>query len=211
MRLYDVSLPVQPGMPVWPGDPGVVLERESSIERGDDANVSRLSCGVHTGTHIDAPLHFVHAGAAVDELVLERLIGEALVVELPDENVIDAEALERAGIPPSTTRVLFKTRNSGLWSEPLGEFRSDYVAVNRSGAEWLVANGIEVVGNDYLSIAPWGETLEPHQVLLSAGVIVIEGLDMGLVSGGVYDLFCLPIKLVGSDGAPARVLLQSRE
>lgn len=208
MTLYDISVPVQPGMPVWPGDPGVTLKRESSIDEGDQANVSHLSCSVHTGTHIDAPLHFIQGGKPVEELDLDILLGEAQVIDLPGARVIDRATLETAPVPAGASRLLFKTRNSGLWNDPLSEFQRDYVAVDRSGAEWLVEAGIRLVGTDYLSIAPWGQTLEPHQILLSNEIVIVEGLDLREVPGGSYHLHCLPLKLVGSDGAPARVVLQ---
>lgn len=208
MTLYDVSVPVQPGMPVWPEDPGVTLRRESSIEEGDQANVSYLSCSVHTGTHLDAPLHFIQGGNPVDQLDLDVLLGEAQVIELLDTEVIDRRALESASVPAGASRLLFKTRNSRFWNNPRADFQQEYVAVDRSGAEWLVEAGVRLVGIDYLSIAPWGQTVEPHQILLSQSVIIIEGLDLRHVPGGPYQLHCLPLKLVGSDGAPARVVLE---
>lgn len=209
MTLYDVSLPVRPGMPVWPGDPAVELERTGSIAEGDDANVSHLSCGVHTGTHIDAPLHFLEGGASADSLDLNRMIGPAQVVDLAAALLIDRQVLENAAIRDGETRLLFKTSNSARWANPNAEFDKGYVAVDQSGAEWLAERKTELVGIDYLSIATWGQTTGPHRVLLGAGIVVVEGLDLRQVPPGRYELICLPVKLVGSDGAPARVVLRS--
>jgi len=146
MRVYDISVGIQSGMPVWPGDPPVELTRISAIANGDNANVSRLSCGVHVGTHLDAPLHFVEGGASVESLSLKVLIGRAYVVSLPKVNVIDAACLDAADIPPRTKRVLFKTRNSALWARGETRFQTDFVAVDEGGAQWLVRKGVQLVG-----------------------------------------------------------------
>lgn len=207
MRLYDISIGVHPGMPVWPGDPPVELTRISAIANGDNANVSRLSCGVHVGTHLDSPLHFVDGGASVESLSLKVLIGRAYVVSLPKADVIDAACLEAADIPPRTKRVLFKTRNSALWARGETRFQTDFVAVDESGAQWLVRKGVQLVGVDYLSVAPYKRSKQVHETLLKAGAVVVEGLDLSKVAQGRYTLYCLPLKLVGSDGAPTRAVL----
>jgi arylformamidase len=207
MHVYDISVGVHPGIPVWPGDPAVELERVSAIADGANANVSRIACGVHVGTHMDAPLHFIDGGASIESLSLKVLIGRAYVVSMPKVNVIDAAALEAAEVPPRTRRVLFKTRNSALWAREETEFRKDFVAVDASGAEWLVRKGVQLVGVDYLSVAPFKKSKEVHEIMLKAGVVVVEGLDLSKVSQGRYTLYCLPMKLVGSDGAPTRAVL----
>ncbi|HKZ54815.1 MAG TPA: cyclase family protein [Anaerolineales bacterium] len=207
MRIYDVSVGISPALPVWPGDPSVELERVQSMDSGDHANVSRIACSVHSGTHVDAPVHFVARGKGVESLPLKILTGRAYVLSLPRAKTLDAETLEGAKLPPRTRRVLFKTRNSGLWSRGEGEFQQDYVALTESGAQWLVRKGVHLVGIDYLSIAPFREGGPTHRVLLGAGVVVVEGLNLSDVSQGRYTLYCLPLKLVGSDGAPARVIL----
>jgi arylformamidase len=207
MRIYDVSVGISPQMPVWPGDPPVTLKRVSEIAKGANANVSRLECGVHIGTHVDAPSHFIDGAPAVETLSLKTLNGRAYVVDLPEAEVLDAATLEAAGIPPRTRRLLFKTRNSEFWPSEGSEFRTDFVGVDRSGAEWLVKKGVQLVGIDYLSIAPYKQSRPTHRVLLNAGVVVIEGLDLSQVSRGRYTLHCLPLKLMGSDGAPARAIL----
>jgi len=207
MRLYDISVGVSPDLPIWPGDPSLELERFSRIEDGDIANVTKISCCVHVGTHVDAPYHYIEGGIGVDRLPLEVLIGRAYVVDMTKSEKIDAEVLDGAGIPPRTRRVLFKTKNSALWEKDERDFHQDYVGVASSGAEWLVRKGIQLVGIDYLGIAPFEETIEPHQILLKAGIIILEGLNLSQVMRGRYTLYCLPIKIVGSDGAPARAVL----
>ena len=207
MRIYDLSLGISPDLPVWPGDPPVRLERVSSIADGAKANVSTLYCGVHVGTHVDAPLHFVDGARSVETLPLKVLTGRAYVVDLRKAEVLDAATLEASDIPPRTRRILFKTRNSALWARKEPEFRKDFVAVDASGAEWLVRKGVQLVGVDYLSVAPFGDSKPTHRILLEAGVVVVEGLNLSEVSQGRYTLYCLPLKLVGSDGAPARAIL----
>ena len=207
MRIYDISVGISPELPVWPGDPPVKLERVQSLEKGADANVSRLALGVHVGTHVDAPLHFVQAGGSVERIALKRLIGRAYVVHLGKATVIDARTLEKAGIPPRTKRVLFKTQNSGFWGSRDLRFRRDFVAVDASGAEWLVRKGVQLVGVDYLSVAPFDDPVTTHRILLGAGIVIVEGLNLSAVKQGRYTLYCLPLKLMGSDGAPARAIL----
>ena len=207
MRIYDISVGISPEIPVWPGDPPVVLERVKSLENGDEANVSRIQSGVHVGTHIDAPIHFVEGGATVDAIPLRSLLGRAYVVDLRKADVLDAATLESARIPPRTRRLLFKTRNSELWTSGESSFQRDFVAVDASGAEWLVKKGVKLVGVDYLSVAPFNDGVATHRILLEAGVVVVEGLNLARVSKGRYTLYCLPVKLMGSDGAPARAVL----
>ncbi len=207
MRIYDVSVGITPEMPVWPGNPPVSLERVNKIEEGANSNVSQLKIGVHTGTHVDAPVHFIQGAAGVEALPLKMLTGRVYVVEISNSDLLDAETLEASGIPPRTKRVLFKTRNSQLWAKGVQEFQRDFVAVDSSGATWLVQRKIQLVGVDYLSVAPFGQSRPAHRILLEAGVLVVEGLDLSSVSQGRYAFYCLPLKLVGSDGAPARAIL----
>jgi arylformamidase len=207
MRIYDLSVGISPGLPVWPGDRPVRLERVKSIEKGASNNVSELTCGVHIGTHVDAPLHFIRDGAPVDKLSLKVLTGRAYVVDMGRAETLDAATLEAAHIPPRTRRVLFKTRNSAFWAKQVPEFQPDFAAIDAGGAAWLVRRGLQLVGVDYLSVAPYKKSLETHRTLLGAGVVVVEGLNLTGVTQGRYTLYCLPLKLVGSDGAPARVIL----
>jgi len=208
MKIFDITLPISPAMPVWPGDPSVVLEQVSSIDAGAHDNVSRLECGVHSGTHVDAPHHFLNDHRTVDGLSLDVLIGPAQVIQIPEDmNLITADILEKAVVPSGTSRLLLKTRNSRLWERGEKEFSRDFVGVSMDGAGWLVRAGVKLVGIDYLSIAPYKNSIPTHQALLKPGIVILEGLDLSAVSPGIYDLYCLPLKLVGSDGAPARVIL----
>ena len=209
MQIYDISVSISPSLPVWPGDPKVSLERIAKIEDGDEANVSRLAMCVHSGTHIDAPYHFLGDGSVtVDAVPLKQLIGRAHVLHIPDEvNLITAEILKGATINPRARRVLFRTRNSANWEQREGQFQQDFVAISPDGASYLVDRGIQVVGVDYLSVAPYEDTSSTHKILLAAGTVIIESLDLSAVPGGRYTMYCLPIKIEGSDGAPARVIL----
>jgi len=211
MGWIDISVGISSALPVWPGDPAIELERLASIEAGEEANISRLASGVHIGTHVDAPKHFLDEGGTVEALSLEALIGPAEVVEISGSATIDAEALAGADIPGGCQRLLLKTSNSQLWSRIEAGFQKDFVAVDDSGAGWLVDHGLRLVGIDYLSIAPWGAAGPTHRTLLRAGVVILEGIDLRQVAPGSYQLVCLPLKLVGSDGAPARAVLESIE
>jgi arylformamidase len=202
VKLLDVTLTIRPGMLVYPGDPEVHLERQSSIAAGAPANISRLDLGVHTGTHVDAPLHFIDGAAGAEALPLEALVGPVHVVDATSlVQEMDDTALDRLDLPEDAERLLFKTRNSDLWDE--GEFSHDFIRFVESGARRVVDMGVRLVGIDYLSI---GDE-EAHHVLLGAGVVAVEGLDLRSVAPGAYTLICMPMKIAGSDGAPARVLL----
>jgi arylformamidase len=208
MQIWDISVPISPGMPVWPGDPHVELERMVAIARGDSCNLSRLACSAHTGTHVDAPLHFIDDGAPVEQLPLDVLIGPALVVELADAEAITPAHLDALVLPEQTTRLLFKTRNSALWQQPAHAFASDFVALTSDAAAWMVQRGIQLVGIDYLSVQLFQDTDSlTHRLLLEAGVVIVEGLNLYDIEPGSYQLICLPLMLMGSDGAPARAVL----
>lgn len=208
MRIYDISLTLTPGMPIWPGDPPLIVERVSKMEDGAVNNVTHVSMCVHIGTHVDAPFHFLGGSApSVEKLALKTLTGRVYVLALPDADLITASVLEKADIPPRTRRLIFKTRNSALWANPLHAFKTDFVALSVDAAQFLVERGVKLVGVDYLSVSPFNDPVPTHKVLLQAGVVVIEGLDMSQVSQGRYSLYCLPLKLAGSDGAPARAIL----
>jgi arylformamidase len=209
MQIYDITLTISTDMPVWPGDPEVQLFRVTKLEEGANANVSQMNMGVHVGTHVDAPFHFLgHGTPTVESLPLNLLTGRVYVLEMPREvNLITASILEMADIPPRTRRLIFKTRNSSYWASGEQKFQTDFVGLSPDGAEFLVSKGIKLVGIDYLSIAPYKKGAPTHNVLLKAGVVVLEGLDLSMVAPGRYSLYCLPLKLAGSDGAPARVIL----
>jgi arylformamidase len=206
MRLIDVSVPLDAELPTYPHNTPFSLEPIKRIARGDSSNVSTLHMSAHTGTHVDAPRHFFDAGAGTESLALELLIGRARVIEIDSRAGIAAEDLAPIDLSDDI-RVLIKTHNSRLWGSP--EFHRDYVGVTDSGARHLVEHGIKVVGVDYLSVEKFHTPGAPaHHVLLSAGTIVIEGLNLRDVDPGVYEMFCLPLRIVGSDGAPARVVLR---
>lgn len=206
--IYDITLSIENSMPVWPGDPAVELTQVSFIDRGANANVSHLSLGVHTGTHVDAPHHFLNDGRTVEQLPLEVLVGPCHVARVADEvPVITAEVLEALSLPAGVLRLLFRTRNSDLWARGEPSFQTDFVGIDAGGSAWLVAYGVKLVGVDYLSVAPYKQSRPTHEALLAAGVVVVEGLDLSQVPQGFYDLACLPLKISGSDGAPARAVL----
>jgi arylformamidase len=207
MRVYDITVPIENGMPVWPGDPPVRLERLSSISEGANANVSSLACGVHVGTHVDAPRHFLDGAAGVEAMPLDFLIGPAYVADLRRVEIVNGAALERARIPPRTARLLLRTRNSDIWKRGERSFQTDFVGVDADGAAWLVRRKIRLIAVDYLSVAPFGDSRPTHELLLHAGMVIVEGVDLSRVPPGRYTLYCLPLKLVGSDGAPARAVL----
>ncbi len=209
MRTYDISLTITPDFPVWPGDPKIELERIAKMEEGASSNVTHLSLSAHVGTHVDAPFHFLGGDAAtVEDLPLNLLTGRAYVLHLPDDVTrITAQVLEQADIPPRTRRLLFRTRNSRYWQNGEREFQEDFTALTRDAAEYIVDHGVRLVGIDYLSIAPFAAGAPTHEVLLQAGVVVVEGLNLSEVSQGRYTLYCLPLKIGGADGAPARAIL----
>ncbi len=208
MEIFDISLTISKNLPTWPGDPAVIVERVQKLEEGANANVSQIKMGVHTGTHVDAPLHFLPGGSTVDQMPLDILVGPVEVVQLPDSvQVIDRSALEQAGIPDGAERILFKTRNSAYWADGVTAFQTDFVGIDASGSEFLVERGVRLVGIDYLSISPYHRSKPTHEILLGAGMVIIEGIDLSGVSAGRYTLFCLPLKLGGAEGAPARAIL----
>jgi arylformamidase len=204
MTLIDITVPIRTRMPIYAGNPGVRLQRVLSIPEGSAANVSRLELGVHTGTHVDAPLHFIEGAPAAEAIPLEPLIGRAYVADgTALSGPIDERALAACAIPVEAERVLLKTTNCLLWERD--EFTRDFIRLDGSGARALVAAGVRLIGIDYLSI---GDE-EAHTVLLEAGVVALEGLDLRAVGPGWYELLCLPLPVVGSDGAPARAVLRT--
>ena len=203
----DVSVPVRSGMVHWPDNPPIEVVRVMDMARGDPATVSRLSLGVHTGTHVDAPVHFLVDGAGVDAISLDQLLGEARVVEVTDGPSIGAAQL-RPVDPRPGERLLFKTRNSArCWKAD--RFLADFVYLSTEGAALLAERRVRTVGIDYLSIAGMDEGVPTHRTLLEQGICIIEGLDLSSLQPGSYELICLPLRLAGADGAPARVLLRA--
>ena len=204
-RVIDISVPNGPTQHVYPGDPPPRIEQAKAIRAGDVCNVSLLTMGSHTGTHVDAPYHFIDGGARLGEVALERMVGEALVVDLRGRAAVDAAALESAALRTGDI-LLCRTDNSWRWEK--AEFQRDFVYLTLDAAGLLVERGIRAVGIDYLSIEQFGSSDFPvHHRLLGAGVFVIEGLDLRAVEAGRYTLVCLPLKFPDLDGAPARAVL----
>lgn len=206
-QIHDISLPVSASLVVWPGDAPVSITQPSHLARGDVATVSKLAMTAHAGTHVDAPAHFILGGATVESLDLNVLVGPALVVHALEAGALTANVLESLAIPPGTERVLFRTQNSERWARAEPEFTKDFVGVTEDGARWLLERGVRLIGTDYLSAAAFDEIVSTHQALLGAGVILVEGLNLSGIAPGVYQLVCLPLKLVGAEGAPARTIL----
>lgn len=203
----DVSAPLRTGMVHWPDNPPVRIERMLDISKGDSANVSALSMGSHTGTHMDAPVHFINDGATLDELDLDATMGEARVIAVGEAEAIRVKDLADKNIVAGE-RIIFKTRNSASawWSEP---FKEDFVYIAHEAAEFLADRGVRTVGVDYLSVGGYKrDGAQTHRALLSAGIWIIEGLHLEKVESGGYDLICLPLLVTGADGAPARALLR---
>jgi arylformamidase len=206
MKLIDVSVPLDENLPNYPNNTPFSLEPIKRVARGDSSNVSTLHMSAHAGTHVDAPRHFFDEGIGTEALPLEMLIGRSRVIELTTRKGITADDLAHVDLSEDV-RVLIKTHNSRLWASP--EFHPDYSGVSESGARYLVERGIKLVGVDYLSVEEFKKPGAPaHHVLLGAGVIVIEGLNLRDVEPGIYEMYCLPLRVVGSDGAPARVVLR---
>lgn len=204
--IHDISLPIYGGMIVYPGDPEVAMEKASSMEDGDSSNVSVLTMGTHTGTHVDPPRHMIMGGKTVDRLSLEALIGRCFVCDMRGRSYIDSNALEGAAINHYCGRVLFRTDNSDMWGDSV--FHKDYTYLTPDGADWLVEKGIKLVGIDYLSVEQFHSGHHgAHLRLLNADVVIIEGIDLRSIEQGEYQLVCLPLRIKDGDGSPARAIL----
>lgn len=204
----DVSVPIRSGMVHYPGNPPVLLDFIHDLERGDPETLSQLSLSVHTATHVDAPIHFLRKGTPVDRLPLNTLIGAARVIDVPDAEAVTAGHLmpHRIG---SGERILLRTRNSQrCWTSD--EFVADYSYLAVDAAELLAEKRVSLIGIDYLSIGRGETNPEVHRILLGAGIVILEGLDLAQVSPGWHDFICLPLRLAGRDGAPARALVRPR-
>lgn len=209
MPIYDITVPIRSGMPVYEGDPGVEIKPWSALAKGNSSNVSVLSFGAHTGTHVDAPAHFIEGARRIDALVLESLIGPARVFHVPEDILeIDQEFLAACDFS-GVTRVLFRTRNSQFWNEG---FRKDFTHLSPEAAAKLVDLGVKLVGIDYLSIEKFHSGHHrTHLALLSKEVIIVEGLNLSEIDAGDYELICLPLRIAegAGDGSPARAVLRT--
>jgi len=209
MPIYDVTVPIRSGMPIYEGDPPVKIEAASSLASGDSASVSFLHLGAHTGTHVDAPAHFIEGATKIDSLALDILIGSARLVHVPEDRTeIDSQFLSTCDLE-NVERIIFRTRNSNFWNEG---FRKDFTHLLPEAAEMLVNRGVKLVGTDYLSIEKFHSGHHrTHIALLARGVVIVEGLNLSEVPAGDYELICLPLKIAegAGDGAPARVVLRT--
>lgn len=206
----DISVPLRTGLVHWPGDPEPTFERISEIEHGAEVNVTFCKMTAHTGTHMDAPCHFIAGAACIDTFPLEAGIGPARVVTVPSDcKAVGRRELQAAGVERGD-RILLKTRNSeAQWHTQ--DFKTDFVGVNASGAQYLAEREARMIGVDYLSVGLFeGDGAETHRTLMSAGIWIVEGLDLSKVEDGEYDLVCLPLRIAGSDGSPARAALRAR-
>lgn len=203
----DLTIPLSPETPVWPGDPPVEREPVSSIADGDTANVTRLTLGSHAGTHMDAPRHFLDGGRTIDELPRDATVGPCLVIDTGEAEVIEPDDLLPHGLLQGE-RVLLRTRNSArAWHQ--GPFDGTFVHLSTAAATHLAEVGVRCVGIDHLSVAGFEKNERAvHEALLGAGVWIIEGLDLSAVPEGRYELVCLPLRLLGGDGAPCRAMVR---
>ena len=206
-RWIDVSVPLRDGMEPWPGDPALRLARLSDMERGDVCTVSTLSMSAHAGTHVDAPLHYLKHGRSVDEWPIDATVGPARVIQIRNRRIVDVDELRTHRIRKGE-RLLLKTRNSAR--KRRGMFFKDYVSVSPAAARYLASRRLRAVGIDGPSIGPFENGAETHRILLDAGIWIVEWLDLRRIPAGRCDLMCLPLRIVGSDGAPARAILKPR-
>jgi arylformamidase len=204
---YDISIPLKNGMVTWPGDPPVKVKRLLDVDHGDGITLSAISMGTHTGTHMDSPFHFIKGGKGLDEMPFDATIGLARVIEIYDEKSIKIEELLKCRIRKGE-RVLFKTKNSArCWKS--NSFKKDFVYISQDAAEFLANRKIRTVGVDYLSVDEFGHNESmTHMTLLKAGIWIIEGLNLCQIEQGTYQMICLPLKIVNSDGAPARAIVK---
>ena len=212
MTIYDISVPLATTTPTYPGDPAIEVSSWMELDRGDAANVSLLHFGAHSGTHVDAPAHFIASGAMIAELDLAKMMGEAVVIEVPSNMMAIDEDFINAYCDEHAKRILFKTRNSSFWNNPEAGFRTDYTYLTPAAAARLAKMEVELVGIDYLSIEQFqSKSFETHLNLLTHDVVILEGLDLRNVSAETYELICLPLRIASGlgDGAPARALLRT--
>ena len=208
MKILDISVELSPAMVRWEGDAPMRIRQVLDLDAGDPYNLSEIEMSVHQGSHMDAPHHFLHEGAMIEDFPLERLIGETQVLAVPDEaESITAEVLQTLGIKEGIKRLLFKTRNSQFWKTDPHDYREDFVSLSLDGADHLISLGVELVGIDYLSISPADDFRPVHTRLMENGIAIVETLDLSEVPAGFYTLICLPLKLKGVEGAPVRAVL----
>lgn len=207
MKIIDISVTTSPDMPFWTNSRGFKISKTLSMNDGAAANVSFIESDVHVGTHVDAPRHFIADGKTTETLALKDMIGQTSVIDFTGYTTITSRMLERIPEELILPRMLFKTDNSRLWEKNITEFQTDFVALTQDAAIWLVGKGVKLVGIDYLSIQLYDDSPMTHIILLGAEVIILEGLNLSAVQQDIYEMYCLPVKIQGADGAPARAIL----
>jgi len=195
-------------MPIWPKSRGFTLSWTKRLDLGDVCNNSVIECDAHIGTHLDAPLHFIEKGLGVEKFQLDILIGPCSVAYLPEVTEIHANDLSAINITPDITRLLIRTDNSDLWDSGITEFKENFVALTPDAAQWIVDQGIQLIGVDYLSAGSMQDGTLTHKILLKSDVIILEGVNLSQVIPGLYELICLPLKICGAEGSPARAILR---
>lgn len=208
-KIIDISVSINEKLPVWPGSPGAEIKTLMKIGPESVANVSHISIESHTGTHIDAPLHFIKDGHTTAEIALSTLIGRCQVLYIPHVKSIGPDELKKIPIEKGIKRILLKTDNQNLWDNKEYTFEEDYCALNAEGAQYLVDKGIELVGIDYLSIQRFHDPIDTHVILLKNNVVILETIDLRSVEAGIYRLICLPLKIEGIEGCPVRAVLET--
>jgi len=208
--IYDITMPISNIMPVWEGDARAVIHRDSTISQGADFNISRIEMSLHCGTHVDAPYHVMEDGMTVDQIPLEHLVGSTQVIQVAEDvNRINADILVETGIQKGIQRLLIKTRNSTNRRNENLPFSNEFTALDAGAADYLTAQDLKLVGIDGISIAIMDDLTTAHALLLKAGIVILENVQLIDVPTGIYELYCLPLKVVGMDGAPARAILMS--
>lgn len=207
----DISVRLSPDMPVWPHSSGIRFWLSGRLAAGDEANVTRLEMDVHCGTHVEGPLHAIDGGEPLESYPLDTFVGPAWVADLQAAQRIGPAELDRAAIPDGFERVLLRTGNSAYWQDESHAFRTDFAALTQEGAGWMVERGVRLVGADYLSVQLFDDDLETHRILLRGGAAILEGLNLADVEPGAYRLTCLPLRLAGTEAAPARAILEALE
>ncbi|MDA7818348.1 cyclase family protein [Sulfurimonas sp.] len=204
--IYDITLGISNSTITWPGNPKVNISKKNSIASGDICNVTNIDIGAHTGTHIDAPYHFVENGKKTESISIDNLIGVCYVLEVETKSLIELKHIENIDFT-KYKKILFKTMNSQYLLQK--EFNENFIALSLDAAEYLIDKGVHLIGIDYLSIESFYSDGSVHKKLLGNNIVVLEGINLLEVSEGEYELICLPLKVIGSDGAPSRVILRS--
>lgn len=207
MKIIDISVPINGKIPHWPGGTRAKLRRISKIKKEYGCNESSLDMNLHTGTHIDAPLHFISDGKTSNQILLNTFIGDVFVAHLPRVSKISSFELKTIKIPKGVKKVLFKTSNSLLWNKNIAQFNKKYVGITADGALWLAKQNFKLIGVDYLSVAGFDETVAVHKILLGKEMVLLEGINLSFVKSGLYGLICLPISILGTEASPVRAVL----